>query len=149
MNKKITVDIIAILFMILFIYTSVSKLIEYSVFKEQLSESTISAKLIPIIAIGLPSVELIASILLLIPKWRLVGFIVSLILMIAFTIYVAFILSSDEQHPCSCGGILAELSWPQHLILNISFIVLAIAGIILERNKNIISIAQKVFSNNI
>jgi hypothetical protein len=31
--------------------------------------------------------------------------------------------------PCSCGGVIQQLSWKQHIVFNISFIVLGIAGI--------------------
>ena len=133
MKRTFIVDIICILFMILFLYTSVNKMMEYSVFKEQISESPILAPISMPIAAGLPIIEMLLTIMLLIPRWRLIALYASLVMMTLFTMYVIAILLFDKNLPCSCGGILAALSWPQHLIFNITFIIFAIAGIWLEK----------------
>jgi uncharacterized membrane protein YphA (DoxX/SURF4 family) len=133
MKKTLIVDIICILFMILFLYTGLSKLMEYSVFKEQISESPILAPVSSVIAIGLPLIEIITTVALLIPQSRLFGLYVSLGLMTIFTVYIILLLSFSHNLPCSCGGVLEELSWSQHIILNTAFIALGITGLILER----------------
>jgi hypothetical protein len=106
---------------------------DYDIFKEQLGASPILAPFSKLIAVGLPVVEILVTILLLIPKWRLKGFLASLFLMTSFTIYIIATLSFSKHIPCSCGGIIAELSWTQHLIFNTIFIGLAIVGIILSK----------------
>ena len=133
MKRSIIAEIIIILFMILFIYTGISKWMDYTVFKEQIAESPALAPFASILAWILPLTEFIVSILLMIPGQRLKGLYASLTLMIIFTVYVIVLTTSNDQLPCSCGGVLAELSWPQHIIFNIVFIVLAIIGILLEK----------------
>lgn len=133
MKRTIIIESIAILYMILFLYTGISKLMEYPVFKEQLADSPVLAPFASILAFGLPCAEFVVVLMLIIPSWRLKGLYAALTLMIAFTIYVITLLSFSDKLPCSCGGIMAELSWPQHIIFNSIFIIMAIAGIILEK----------------
>ena len=118
--------------MILFLYTGISKLIEFPVFEEQLKES-IFKSFAPFMAWALPSMEIIVAFLLLVPKWRLKGLYFSSALMFAFTVYVIGLVSFSSKLPCSCGGILQELSWPQHIVFNSIFLALAILGIRLHK----------------
>lgn len=134
MKRTTIIDLIAALLMILFLYTGISKLAEYLVFKEQIAESPLLAKFASFIAVLLPITEFGATILLIVPRWRLKGFFASLTLMILFTLYIVAILSFNEHIPCSCGGVIALLSWKQHIIFNGLFIVLSGIGIILERD---------------
>lgn len=132
--KRITiVEIISVLFMILFLYTGISKLMEYPVFKEQVATSPLLAPVAPVIAGGLPFLEFLLVVLLIIPRWRLKGLYASTALMMAFTIYIIAMMIFAENLPCSCGGILAELSWGQHIVFNSVFIGLGVIGIILEK----------------
>ncbi|MGC1244316.1 MAG: MauE/DoxX family redox-associated membrane protein [Chryseosolibacter sp.] len=52
--------------------------------------------------------------------------------MFAFTGYIAFILTFSPYVPCSCGGILSSMGWTEHLIFNVVFTALAVAGIFLH-----------------
>lgn len=135
MKRTTIIEIIIFLYAILFLYTGISKLIDYSVFKESIADSPILALIATPIALGLPWVEFAITLLLIIPRWRLKGLYSALILMITFTGYVIGILLFDKNLPCSCGGILQLLSWPQHVIFNISFILLAIWAIVLQRRE--------------
>jgi uncharacterized membrane protein YphA (DoxX/SURF4 family) len=133
MKKTTIIEIITVLFVILFLYTGISKLTDYNVFKEQIATSPLLAPLSKPTAALVPWAEFSVVLLLIIPRWRLEGLYTSLILMILFTSYIIGILTFNEHLPCSCGGVLAELSWTQHLVFNSVFIVLALAGILLEK----------------
>lgn len=133
MKRTIIIETIVVAYTILFLYTAISKLMDYAVFKEQIAASPILAPVSKLIAIGLPWTEILVTVLLIIPKWRLKGLYASLFLMTAFTIYIGATLAFSEHIPCSCGGIIAELSWTQHIIFNTVFIGFAITGIILTR----------------
>jgi uncharacterized membrane protein YphA (DoxX/SURF4 family) len=133
MKRATIVEIIALLFAILFLYTGISKLLEYTVFKEQIAASPVLAPVAKWIAAGLPLAELLVAVLLFIPRWRLKGLYTSFILMILFTGYIIAILNFSKYIPCSCGGVLAQLSWSQHIVFNSVFIILAIVGIALEK----------------
>lgn len=132
-SKSTIVEIISILFVILFLYTGISKLMEYGVFKEQIADSPILKPFAPFIAWSLPLTEFLVSVLLIIPRWRLKGLYASLLLMIAFTLYIGAIMIFNKELPCSCGGIISLLSWGEHLVFNSVFIGLALIGVILEK----------------
>jgi len=132
--KKITcIEIVTILYIILFLYTAISKLIDFDTFKEQIATSPLLTPIAKYIAAMLPFVEFFAVLLLINPRWRLKGFYTSLILMIGFTSYIIAILLFNDQLPCSCGGVLQEMSWKQHIFFNSFFIVLATIAIVLEK----------------
>jgi hypothetical protein len=133
MKRTTIIEIIIILYAILFLYTGISKLIDYSVFKEQLAESPLFGHIAKPVALILPSLEFAVIFALILPKWRLKGFYTALVLMIGFTSYVAGLLLYDDKLPCSCGGIIQQLSWPQHLVFNGAFIALAVIGIVLQK----------------
>jgi uncharacterized membrane protein YphA (DoxX/SURF4 family) len=141
MKKTTIVETITILFIILFLYTGISKVMDYSVFKEQIATSPILAPVSKLIAAGVPAVEFLVVFLLAIPRWRLKGLYASLILMILFTGYITALLSFSDQLPCSCGGVIELMSWSQHIIFNSLFIALAVVGVVLQKQ------LKKSFSN--
>lgn len=54
-----------------------------------------------------------------------------------FTAYIIVILNYSSFVPCSCGGILEEMGWKEHLIFNIAFTILAaIASVVIATNKS-------------
>ncbi|HEY1009841.1 MAG TPA: MauE/DoxX family redox-associated membrane protein [Sphingobacteriaceae bacterium] len=75
---------------------------------------------------AVPVVELFTAGLLVFEKTRLKGLIASLILLLAFTVYIALIQFNYFGYvPCSCGGVISKLSWEGHFLFNMVFIVLA------------------------
>lgn len=133
MKKSIFVEIISMLFVILFVYTAISKFMDFTLFKETIAASPVLAPVVDVVAWVLPIVEILVSILLLIPVLRLKGLYAALGLMMAFTIYIIYILKFSPHIPCSCGGVIELMSWREHLIFNCAFIALAILGIWLSR----------------
>jgi putative oxidoreductase len=64
------------------------------------------------------------------------AFYASLFLMSAFTIYtVAILFHAFRYIPCSCGGVIRKLTWPQHLFFNLFFVGISILGIILKKRE--------------
>ncbi|HEY1167092.1 MAG TPA: MauE/DoxX family redox-associated membrane protein [Chitinophaga sp.] len=135
MLKRTIPSVVALFLVVLFLYTGISKLMDYTVFKEQIAGSPILAPVAPFIAWALPLVEFAVAIALFIPAWRLWGLYASSVLMLLFTGYIAALLSFSEELPCSCGGILQEMSWQQHLVFNITFTALSIISAILEKKR--------------
>src|SRR4051812_12444345 len=115
MKRTTIVETIIFLYAILFLYTGISKLIDYSTFKEQLSESPVLAPIASVVAIILPWLEFMIVAMLGLPRWRMKGFYAALAMITAFTIYIIILLAFSDKLPCSCGGIISELSWPQHI----------------------------------
>lgn len=133
MKKEIFIDIAAYAFVILFVYTSVNKLISYDFYLRDLKRSPLLGDYALPISVWIPLVELITAIFLLFTKTRGWGFLGALILMVIFTGYVAYVIFLTSDRPCTCGGIIRELTWPQHLIFNITFLLLAISVLILQK----------------
>lgn len=128
------IEIITGLLILLFVYTAINKFLDHARFQMMLSQSPLIKNIAGFISYALPIGELIAALFLAIPKYREWGFSISLSLMIIFTIYLAYMIYFVRDIPCSCGGVIEKLSWKQHLIFNISFTVLIVAGLQLLKN---------------
>jgi hypothetical protein len=133
MKRSTIVETVVFLFVILFLYTGISKIMDYTLFKEQLAESPILGFAASTVARWLPVMEFLLVVLLVVPRWRLKGLYLSTALMTAFTIYIIVLMSIADHLPCSCGGVLAQLSWGQHIIFNSVFIALGVIGVIVEK----------------
>jgi hypothetical protein len=132
MKQKVTIEIISFLLILLFVYAAFSKLFEYNTFKFQLTNSLFLKSFAGMIAWFIPAMELIVAALLTVKHTRRIGLYGSFILLLIFTIYIAGMLLSGIHLPCSCGGIIQHLTWKQHLLFNLFFLVLAFTGIELE-----------------
>ncbi|HMK18934.1 MAG TPA: MauE/DoxX family redox-associated membrane protein [Chitinophagaceae bacterium] len=129
------VEIISGLFIFLFTYTSLTKLMNASAFIATLKRSPLLADVAAITAWTIILAELIVVLLLFYSPLRTAGFITSFILMLFFTVYIGYMLVSASSLPCSCGGILQQLSWRDHFLLNIALTILAALGLYLQRKK--------------
>ena len=132
MTRKLSLEIISFLFTFLFAYAAVNKLLDYQKFEVQLEQSPILTSIAGVVAIGIPLAELAIVLMLIFRRSRLLGLYFSFSLMVAFTTYIILILNFSFYVPCSCGGILENMSWIEHLFFNVLFTILAIAGIVLE-----------------
>jgi methylamine utilization protein MauE len=130
---RVISQLIAALFIILFIYTGATKLLNTDDFRFHLGRSPFTKPFAGFIAITLPTAELIVALLLMFLHTRMIGFYASFFLMVLFTGYIYAMLHYSYYVPCSCGGIISTLSWKDHLLLNSTFSVLAIAGMIIQK----------------
>lgn len=135
MKQKITVEIISFLFIILFVYAAVNTLMNLDKFQVQIGQSPLLAGIDWFVKWLIPISEILISAALAIPKFRAIGLVVAFGLMVMFTAYIISILRFVEQIPCACGGMLQRLGWAEHLIFNVFFILLAVAGIVLIQEK--------------
>ena len=131
MRSKNAVEIISCLFIALFTYAAVSKLLDYNKFSAQIGQSPILAGYTSLIAVAVPAIELLISGMLIFSNTRLAGLYGSFSLMMTFTVYIILASKFSDFVPCSCGGVLQNLTWSQHLIFNISFLVIGVAGVLL------------------
>jgi uncharacterized membrane protein YphA (DoxX/SURF4 family) len=133
MKNRILTEGIAIAFIFLFTYAGISKLTDVPKFTRQIGQSPILTDIAGITAWVIPSVEIIISIALIFRRTRLIALYGSLGLMVMFTTYIIMILQFSQHIPCACGGVLSNLSWKEHLVFNVAFLLLAIVGIVLQR----------------
>ncbi len=132
LKKQILIEIISFLFIVLFLYSAGSKLLDYRLFIAQLSQSRYLVNFANIIAWGIPTLEVLIVIGLTVPKTKILGLYSSFALMLIFSIYIFILLVSNEERPCSCGGVLSMLGWTEHFIFNCIFTLLAFTAILLH-----------------
>jgi len=133
----ILVNIFSALLIFLFTYAAVSKLVVYKVFYGQINSQPMPNWMTPYLVVLIPAIEILIAVALMFDKTRSKGFLASFILMSIFTGYIGLILlNAFNKIPCSCGGVLEELGWKQHLFFNIFFVFVSLTGFWLRRNLN-------------
>lgn len=120
-----------VLFIVLFTYTAISKLIEYDKFVFQMGLSPFLPVRTFALVLGwlVPVFELIIVMALLSNRWRRIGLKASLALLLIFELYIGAMLLTGGQLPCTCGGALSVMGWQTHLLFNAVFIILAFIGL--------------------
>lgn len=128
-KKKIIVDVIAALFILLFFYTAISKSSNINYTVTTLNSVPIFKPIASAIAWGIIVSEYLIAALLFFPQTKKIGLYSSLILMIVFTVYLGYMITFIPKLPCSCGGIIQKMTWNQHLVFNLFFTLLAWIGV--------------------
>ncbi|MCX2680640.1 hypothetical protein OOZ15_11865 [Galbibacter sp. EGI 63066] len=128
-HKNIIVEIISFLFILLFVYAAISKLLDFENFQIQLGQSPMLSAYAGMLAWMVPVLELLIALLLAFSKSRTVGLLGSLTLMVMFSAYIYIILGFGAFVPCSCGGVLEKMGWKEHLVFNLVFVLLAVIAL--------------------
>lgn len=136
MKRKIVIEIICSLLVLLFIYTGLSKMFNYSEFRLQLGKSPFITRFANPVAWTLPAIEILVALALTFKRTRLIGLYASLFLMTMFTTYIYAMLNYSYDLPCSCGGIISKMSWGQHFWFNAGFTTLSIVAILIYPKPN-------------
>ncbi|MFN8271953.1 MAG: hypothetical protein U0U33_16925 [Chitinophagaceae bacterium] len=134
MKYRLYIDVIAGLLILLFVYTALSKLDNYSFFQAQLSLYPFIGLFGGTLAWAIPAMELIITLLLLIPAYRTKGLKAALILLIAFTVYLLLMILYTPDLPCSCGGVIQSLTWTQHIFFNCGFIMVTLVAVLMSKH---------------
>lgn len=132
MKQQIILEVICFLIIVLFVYTSVNKMIDFNEFRAQIGQSPILTPFSQYLAFMVPLLELGIASFLMIPRFRLVGLYGAFSLMTMFTAYIVIILNFSPFVPCSCGGVIELLTWREHLVFNIGFLLLSLGGILIQ-----------------
>ncbi|WP_417859372.1 MauE/DoxX family redox-associated membrane protein [Xanthomarina gelatinilytica] len=133
--KKYLVDLFIFLFILLFVYAAVSKLVDYETFENQLGQSPLLSAFAGWVAPGVIIIELLIALLLIFERTRLIALFGFYSMMVLFTTYIIIILNFTDFIPCSCGGVLEQLSWTEHLVFNVGFMGLGVVGIFIQSSK--------------
>lgn len=129
------VTLFSLLLTILFVYTAVSKLVHLDLFQWRLERMPYISRYASLISWGVPFLELVIAGLLWFPKYQTMAFYASFILLGLFTTYIIIVLKYSDSIPCSCGGVISTLGWKDHILLNITFMVLALLGILWSKKQ--------------
>jgi len=134
MKRKIIIEIISSLLILLFLYASVSKWLAFKTFIGEMNNQPFPNWMTPYLVWIIPLIEVLIAVGLIFEKTRVPALYASFVLMTAFTIYtVAILLHAFQYVPCSCGGVIRKLTWPQHLFFNLFFVVISLLGIWLKK----------------
>jgi len=133
--KSMVSNMVNGLFILLFTYTACSKILGYARFRFVLSMAPLVRNYATWIAAIIPATELIIAALIFIPVTAKKGLIAGVSLLVLFTVYLVYMILTDTNLPCSCGGVIQQLSWRQHIVFNLVFIAAGCMGIWLQRKK--------------
>lgn len=120
------IEVVSGVLILLFLYTALSKLWEHGKFKAVLQVSPLLSPYATALSWIVPVTEVALVILLVSPVTRRVGFTCSAILLAVFTLYLVYMMLFTPDRPCSCGGVIEQLSWVGHIALNLVMMALAI-----------------------
>jgi putative oxidoreductase len=135
-KKQVTLECICALLILLFLYASISKFLDFKTFIDQMNNQPLPNSWTPFLVWSIPLLEIAISITLLFEYTRLLGLYASLVLMVIFTLYTGIVLLHFFHYiPCSCGGVIRNLTWSQHLTLNLFYIAILVLGIILQHQQ--------------
>lgn len=148
MRYKTLIEIISSLFILLFVYTAINKWLDHRSFQNTITQSPLIGSFAPVVAWLLPLLEIGIAGLLFFEPTRKAGFYAAGSLLIVFTGYIGYVLLFSPHLPCSCGGVIRYLSWPEHLVFNVLWILLSLLSIVLtESNKRKDSQMKSEFSD--
>jgi hypothetical protein len=123
-------DLAVAVYLLIFLYTGINKLWWHHKFYAVLMKSPLLYKNAGFISWTIPLLELVICMGLFFPLTRSMGLKVAVGLMAVFTAYIGYMLLTSSSLPCSCGGVLNALSWPQHLVFNIFLFLLGLAAVL-------------------
>ncbi|MEO3404963.1 MauE/DoxX family redox-associated membrane protein [Mucilaginibacter sp. CAU 1740] len=126
MKKELLYELITGTFVLLFLYTGLSKILDFKNFEVSMWFQHMPRWItLPMIYL-LPASEIIVAILLISGKSRIAGLYLFLLMMAGFSLYVGTaMLHLFPKAPCACGGVIKSLGWGPHFILNLLFTGLA------------------------
>jgi len=130
MKKELIYELITGLLVLLFLYTGLSKLLDFKAFELSMRFQHLPDWITTPAIYTLPTTEIIVAGLLITEKSRMIGLYAFIALMFIFTLYAgAVLINLFPIAPCPCGGAIKSLGWPQHFLLNLAFLGLALANL--------------------
>lgn len=142
--RKVVIEIIAALLVLLFLYASISKLLGFSLFVDEMNNQPFPNWMTPYLVVLIPGSEILIALALLFDRSRMLGFYASLILLFLFTLYSALVMFNVFDYvPCSCGGMIKKLNWREHTLFTASFLILSITAIALYK-KRFAAVSERV-----
>lgn len=129
--KNNVVIVICYLYILLFVYTAVSKFLDFENFQVEIAQSPILTAYAGFFARAVIIIELIIALLFTVKRFRIIALYSAYTIMLLFSVYIFIILNFSPYIPCSCGGVLEKMGWTEHLIFNITFCILALIALYL------------------
>ncbi|MGJ1271004.1 MauE/DoxX family redox-associated membrane protein [Sphingobacterium siyangense] len=142
--------------MILFwLYVGMDKIWIHDAFELSLVHQPLIGAFAPVLSWLMPLLEISLAVLLFMPlkKLEYLGWSVSLLLILIFSIYIALgVFGILKNAPCMCSSFLTNVNRITHLWINALLFILTLAGLFLSRktsNKTVQHIQNKSHKNRI
>ena len=136
-------EIITAIFVLLFLYTAIEKFRDTEHFYQALKKSPLLSNWAALLTGFIPTVEAALVLLLIIPRTRRLGILGSTLLMFVFTVYIGYMIATSSSLPCTCGGIIQDLTWREHLLLNSVMFLSGLIAMKYTYKKEFIAIKQE------
>lgn len=134
-KKETWLRIISGLIGAMFFYAALSKLVDYEQSNWEMRNQVFTDFVADVLTWLVPSIEILLVMGLNYRPTRIFGLWASLGLLTVFTVYIILVLGKVfDRVPCSCGGVIGQLSYDWHMVFNFAFITLAIIGLWIEEN---------------
>ena len=135
-RREIFIEGVVFMLILLWVYTSLSKILVFNQFKVQMSMQTVPNFSKPVLPYFLPLAELFLATLLMSRVTRIMGLWLSSFFMIVFTGYILLVITgSFGRVPCSCGGIFEKLGWTAHFIVNLIILLFTLTASFISLKK--------------
>lgn len=121
-------DVITGFLVFLFLCTALSKLYNPAGFIGAMQHNPLLFPYAHLLSWMVPLIEIAIVLLLFFPLTRRIGMLMSVILLSIFAGYIGYMLLINSKLPCTCGGIMEDMSWVQHLLFNLSIAFLSLAA---------------------
>ncbi|MVZ65734.1 hypothetical protein GQF61_07675 [Sphingobacterium sp. DK4209] len=134
-KEKFTAILSGTIALMLF-YAASTKLFNYQQAQASMQKQIFSRSIADLLTWLIPSIEFIISMLLIYTRTRIVGLWASISLLAVFTGYLLLAMSRIFGYrPCSCGGIIQQLSYGEHLVFNLVFLFLSLIALYLKKKQ--------------
>jgi len=131
-NTRLFSEIVSLVFILLFIYTAFHKFTGIDASRHVLHRYPVIRAYPLFFSWALPITEVTMASLLYFKKTNLIGLLMTTVFMGTLTLYVAFMLLKMPHLPCTCGGFISALSWPQHLVLKAVLTLLSFVALLMK-----------------
>ncbi|WP_156167747.1 DoxX family protein [Sphingobacterium sp. Ag1] len=122
----------------LYMYTGWAKFMNLSTFIRGNSKIPYLGTYAKVIGYGIPALEIVLAILLIVPMYRIRRFALwtSTLLMTVFTIYLSLMVGFADKKLCHCGGVIESMGWKTHIVFNLFWLIAGIFALVRTKIKH-------------
>ncbi|WP_294349447.1 MauE/DoxX family redox-associated membrane protein [uncultured Sphingobacterium sp.] len=131
-------DVIIYGYAFIYMYTGWAKFVNMAAFIKGNSKIPYLGQYAKLIGYGIPSLEIVLAILLVIPVYwiKRAALWASTVLMILFTVYLSLMVKFVEHKLCHCGGVIESMGWKTHIAFNIIWLIAGIFALVKTKVKH-------------
>ncbi|WDF66111.1 MauE/DoxX family redox-associated membrane protein [Flavobacterium sp. KACC 22763] len=135
-TKAAIFETTCLLYIFLLVYAAMNKALDFEKFKVEMGQSPLLSAFADWMSWLVLIIEFTIVFFLLFPKTRTKALYAGFCLMSMFTAYIFIMLNFSSFLPCSCGGILENMTWKQHFLFNVFFVLIGAWALWLHNDNN-------------